>query len=90
MSALIEFVDADDVRNIQLDILADRTSDYLRTGQHGLDPPDAIRQRIRRVSDSDIRRILERQDPEAFHRKYRAWQKKVFANMKKSGDFKPL
>lgn len=37
-----------------------------------------------------IRRLMENQDPEAFHREYRAWQKRVLKNMKKSGDFKPL
>lgn len=40
--------------------------------------------------DQVIRRLMERQDPEAFHREYRAWQKRVLANMKKSGDFEPL
>ncbi|HWH09234.1 MAG TPA: hypothetical protein VNX21_08540 [Candidatus Thermoplasmatota archaeon] len=37
-----------------------------------------------------IRRLMENQDPEDFHREYRAWQKRVLKNMKKSGDFKPL
>ena len=37
-----------------------------------------------------IRRLMEKQDAEAFHRDYRAWQKRVLANMRKSGGFKPL
>ena len=40
--------------------------------------------------DQVIRRLMENQDPEAFHQEYRAWQKRVLKNMKKSGEFKPL
>ena len=37
-----------------------------------------------------IRRLMVKQDAEAFHREYRAWQRRVVANMKTSGDFKKL
>ena len=37
-----------------------------------------------------IRRLMEEKDAETFHREYRAWQKRVLKNMRKSGDFKPL
>lgn len=37
-----------------------------------------------------IRRLMDEKGPEEFHREYRAWQKRVLKNMKKSGDFKPL
>lgn len=40
--------------------------------------------------DQVIRRLMEKQDPGAFQREYRAWQKRLLANMRKSGDFKPL
>jgi hypothetical protein len=33
---------------------------------------------------------LMKEDPEEFHREYRAWQTRVLKNMKKSGAFKPL
>lgn len=37
-----------------------------------------------------IRRLMEKQDPQAFHREYLAWQKRVVKSMRKSGDFKTL
>lgn len=37
-----------------------------------------------------IRRLMENQDPEEFHEEYRAWQKRLLANIRKSGEFKPL
>ena len=40
--------------------------------------------------DQVIRRLMEKEDPEEFQREYRAWQKRLLSNMKKSGDFKPI
>lgn len=37
-----------------------------------------------------IRRLMDEKDPEQFHREYRAWQKRVLANMRKSGHFERL
>lgn len=34
-----------------------------------------------------IRRLMEHQDPEAFHEEYRQWQKQILANMRRSGQF---
>lgn len=40
--------------------------------------------------DEVIRRLMEKQAAEDFHEEYRKRQRKVLANMKKSGHFKPL
>lgn len=40
--------------------------------------------------DDVIRLLMEKQDVEAFHREYRAWQRRVVANMMRSGDVEPL
>lgn len=37
--------------------------------------------------DEVIRRLMAKQDVEAFHREYREWQRRVLRNMKASGDF---
>lgn len=34
-----------------------------------------------------IRRLMEHQDPEAFHEEYRRWQQHVLSNMRRSGQF---
>ena len=38
--------------------------------------------------DDVIRRLMEHHDADRFHHEYYRWQKRVLANMRKSGDFK--
>jgi len=40
--------------------------------------------------DDIIRRLMERLDAGEFQREYREWQKRVVANMRRSGDFREL
>ena len=37
-----------------------------------------------------IRRLMERQDPEAFHAEYRAWQERVLERIRSSDEARPL
>jgi predicted CopG family antitoxin len=37
-----------------------------------------------------LQRLMEHQDPAEFHREYLAWQRRVVANLKRSGKVHPL
>ncbi|HLF06190.1 MAG TPA: antitoxin VapB family protein [Thermoplasmata archaeon] len=40
--------------------------------------------------DDVVKQLMENFDVERFHKEYRAWQRRVVANMKKSGQFRKL